>query len=407
MMPSKDQTSALVETRAQVSAPPQSVPRGHIPALDGVRGTAALMVFVLHYGGGAQSSILPVRVIGTLIKFGWSGVSLFFVLSGFLISGILWNSYQSAGWWIRFYARRSLRIFPLYYLAILIAVAVETTIGATWQHLQAFWVYIFYLRDIPPLFGLAGSVSGTIHLSHFWSLAVEEQFYIIWPFVLGIFAGQRRKAMRLILFLWMLSFLFRIAVTGLNLDPYWSVAFLPGRCGELLAGAYLTLALRGDAKEVQRLYRLLPIASLASFLLFDLAAILPQSTDPTSPLISTLGLAALSIFFASVIGLSLRPGVIQSVFSLGWLRWFGKISYGIYVYHLLFKNQYYWIATHIAPHASDNAQRVILFLIAAVGTLVIAPLSYYTFESVFLRWKDQVDARRNHPESGRENVIPG
>src|SRR5271154_6678295 len=75
--------------------------RRHIPALDGVRGCAAAAVFAFHYGGGAQSSFLPLRVIGNIHHFGWAGVSLFFVLSGFLISGILWDGYQKPSWWRR------------------------------------------------------------------------------------------------------------------------------------------------------------------------------------------------------------------------------------------------------------------------------------------------------------------
>ena len=102
--------------------------RRHIPALDGVRGCVPpRRVFIYHYGGGAQFSLLPLRLIGKAIHFGWAGVSLFFVLSGFLISGILWDSYHKPGWWRRFNVGRSLRIFPLYYLAIVSSLSCLST----------------------------------------------------------------------------------------------------------------------------------------------------------------------------------------------------------------------------------------------------------------------------------------
>src|SRR6202000_1096748 len=104
---------------------------------------------IYHYGGGAQSSFLPLRAIGTAIHFGWAGVSLFFVLSGFLISGILWDGYSKSSWWKRFYVRRSLRIFPLYYLAIAGAAIAWLILGVPAGELSPLWVYVFYLRNVP------------------------------------------------------------------------------------------------------------------------------------------------------------------------------------------------------------------------------------------------------------------
>ena len=92
--------------------------RRHYVELDGIRGIAVIAVFLFHYGRGSHSSNLLLRGSAKVVQFGWVGVSLFFVLSGFLITGILWDSRENRGWWRTFYARRSLRIFPLYYFEI-------------------------------------------------------------------------------------------------------------------------------------------------------------------------------------------------------------------------------------------------------------------------------------------------
>jgi len=125
--------------------------QGHVPALDGVRGFAAATIFVYHFGGGAKSSFLPVRIFGTLLHFGGTGVSLLFVLSGFLISGILWDGFQKPNWWTRFYVRRSLRIFPLYYLALLLAAVVWLLSGYSLAQISPLLYYVFYLGNIPAL----------------------------------------------------------------------------------------------------------------------------------------------------------------------------------------------------------------------------------------------------------------
>lgn len=363
--------------------------RGHIPALDGVRGVAAATVFVYHYGGGAQSPFLPLRVIGNVIHFGWAGVSLFFVLSGFLISGILWDGYQKPKWWSRFYIRRSLRIFPLYYLAIAIAAAEWLVQGVPMSRIGPLWIYALYLGNVPWLELQLSHLPANIRLNHFWSLAVEEQFYLAWPFVLALFTGKRRRAMHMILTLWLLTLVFRVVMLAVK-GSDWSSEFLFGRGGELLAGAYLAMAVRGDAEERQRLFRALPYVLGCSLLLLLLTSYLSHSADFGPPWWSTIGLAACSIFFASIVGLSLKPGVAQSIFQTPPLRWLGKISYGIYVYHLLFHNGFVWIADHIAPHAAYNARLGLLFVVALAGTLAIASLSFYTYESAFLRLKERL-----------------
>jgi peptidoglycan/LPS O-acetylase OafA/YrhL len=363
--------------------------RGHIPALDGVRGVAAAMIFVYHYGGGAQSSFLLLRTIGNALHFGWVGVSLFFVLSGFLISGILWDGYRKPGWWRRFYLRRSLRIFPLYYLALVVAAVIWLALGVPAVRLSFLWIYALYLQDAPFFNAQLANPPAGVEMVHFWSLAVEEQFYLVWPFLLALFAGKRRRAIHLILTLWVGSLAFRVAMLGLNGEG-WSSYFLFGRAGELLAGAYLAMAVRGDSCERERIFRSLPYILGCSLLFLVLIGFASPSLEISTSWWSTAGLAVLSIFFASVIGLSLKPGVVQSVFQTPVLRWLGKISYGIYVYHLLLHPGFLWLVQRMAPNLGSNARAGLIFVVALAGTLGVASLSFYTYESAFLRWKERI-----------------
>ena len=378
----------------------------HIPALDGVRGFAAAMVFVYHYGGGAQSSSLPVRLIGSLTHFGWAGVSLFFVLSGFLISGILWDGFQRPDWWQRFYLRRSLRIFPLYYLALLIAAIVWLATGV--RDLTPMLLYVFYLGDVPYFAHQFESMTLSTPLIHFWSLAVEEQFYILWPFMLLWCNGRRLRAKQLILILWTLSLVFRLIMFRVHAPLDWERQFLLGRAGELLAGAYLAIAIRGAAEEKRRLFRWLPAIFIGSFLLILAISVVSGGPDIESPLMSTAGFAICSLLFASVLGLSLQPGVLQSFFSMPLLRWLGKISYGIYVYNLLLRAGFIWITlklgSYISSNLSYNGYMILLALVALIGTLSLASLSYYTYESFFLRMKDRLS---NSSRTNREAVKVG
>ncbi|HEX4319981.1 MAG TPA: acyltransferase [Acidobacteriaceae bacterium] len=364
--------------------------RRHIPALDGVRGIAALSVVLFHYGGGTQSSFAPLHLMGVVLHFGWLGVSLFFALSGFLISGILWDGYHKPGWWKRFYIRRSLRIFPLYYLAIAIAAVVYLCIGIPASHLIIdLWSYVLYLRDLPYFVGQLPPQPVRVELIHFWSLAVEEQFYLIWPFLLALFAGKRLGAKRMILILWVLSLAFRAAAVAMH-SPEWGSYFLFGRAGELLAGAYLALSIRGSAEERVRLFQRLPYVFGVGLAILIVLGILFPDGDSSSGWWCIAGLALSSIVFASMIGLVLRKGILQSFFDLPVLRWLGKISYGVYVYHLFLHWEFLWITDHIAPGLDRNARLALLFVVAMTGTLAAASLSFYTYERAFLKLKDRI-----------------
>jgi peptidoglycan/LPS O-acetylase OafA/YrhL len=153
----------------------------YFKALDGVRGIAILLVILFHYG---------------LLGCGWIGVQLFFVLSGYLITSILLKERKTSlsNYLKRFYWRRSLRIFPLYYLYLLVilgaylSLKIPPAFADQWPYL---FTYTYNVRHILP------NYDGSPLLIHLWSLSVEEQFYLIWPALVFVFAARRFKPLLL------------------------------------------------------------------------------------------------------------------------------------------------------------------------------------------------------------------
>ena len=356
----------------------------HVPALDGIRGFAALSIFIVHYAGGTHQFMGPLRYWVEPINFGWAAVSLFLVLSGYLISGILWDSIGTPNWWRRFYWRRSLRIFPLYYLALLIAIGYTISSHGFRSILPGVLPYFVYLQNVPPIYPILAKFPDVRSLSHFWSLAVEEQFYFIWPFVLAWLYPNADRARKVCLLVWLLSFAFRVAIFATGAGHLWAIAFLAGRAGELSLGAYLALVVR-DPVLKERLFgraRWIFGISLLSVIVVSVAT---SSAGLESMGMATIGVGINAFLFASLIALGLRPGLVASIFEMDWLRWLGRVSYGVYVYHILLGHTFDWITYRIFPGAGREVHFLLLFFVAASGTLTVATLSYYFFELRFLR----------------------
>jgi peptidoglycan/LPS O-acetylase OafA/YrhL len=345
-------------------------------------------VFIYHYGGGARSSNPAFHLLGEAVHLGWVGVSLFFVLSGFLITGILLDSLRRPGWWKTFYIRRTLRIFPLYYTALLGGVLVLLLLRVRWSSISPVWPFFFYLQDIPGVVRFE-ILSPLFVLGHFWSLAVEEQFYLVWPFLLSL-ASRRGQVRQLCVVVCLLSLIFRICVFSLHLNWQWAGYFIGGRAGEMAAGGFLAASLRDTERERNMVFRGAKPVLTASFIGAMTIIFWTKETGAGDPWFGTLGVAFLSGLFAALIALSLQPGWTQRVFRLWLLRWLGKISYGIYVYHLLLYPIFAWLTGKILPASAGARYQLLLGAVATVGTLAAASLSFATLESGFLRLKDSV-----------------
>ncbi|HEX4156334.1 MAG TPA: acyltransferase [Acidobacteriaceae bacterium] len=362
-----------------------------LPALDGLRGLAVLLVFSLHVGGGAHSSFLPLRVIGEICNQGWTGVTLFFILSGFLITGILWDSRGEPHWWRNFYTRRMLRIFPLYYgslLAVLVAAALAGTFSIA---LSRIWSPLLFLQDIPGRAAACINYDGSpLQLSHFWSLAVEEQFYIVWPFLL-LLPKTKRAALSLCTVIFVLSELLLLSHwTRLGIEQHLPLVFT--RAAEMAAGAWLAIAYR--TRLWNHLRRPAQFAAVLGLALFILGAYSGYAR------FGPLCLPAITLCYAALLVLSLHQGLVGRALSTRLIRWIGTISYGIYVYHVLLGHLFETAAVRIAGSAQGDLFHLVLIAISTIGTLLISWLSFQYFERPFLRRK------RYYPTAGAVDSAP-
>jgi len=223
--------------------PAAELPRGHIPALDAIRGLAIIVVMLYRFGGGGDG---PARTIehSRLIGLGTHGVDLFFVLSGFLITGILFDAKGKAHYFRNFYMRRALRIFPLYYAALIVMLwllpLVSTTFAAEVQPAvdAQGWLWLYGANVLQSICG--SWCLGP--LNHFWSLAIEEHFYLAWPAV--IYFASRRTAMRICGGLFVFSVLIRAVWLLSGGNDVAAEVLTPLRMDGLVLGGWLALAAR-------------------------------------------------------------------------------------------------------------------------------------------------------------------
>ena len=361
------------------------------PALDGVRALAITLVFAEHYGGGSHGGGV-LKLVNQVRLRGWLGVDIFFVLSGFLITGILHDTLGDSHFMSRFFARRSLRILPLYYGVFVLLLLLMPVMHYQWRPGHA-W-FLLYLGNFAGNwnFDLYHVFSRThywwsANLAHFWSLCVEEQFYLLWPWV--VFAVKsRRRLIAVAAGLSVAALLSRVAFlwwVGPTLGERWIVRSLPFRADALLIGGLLALLLRGPAADrVQRSCKwVLAGAGLLAL------AIFVWSPEATSPWMLTIGYSLTALASAGLIGMTLREGSpLFRAFHVRPLRTLGKYSYGFYVYHALFF--YVWLrGLERLIHRFHSL--VLAGLIETAGafavTFVVAKLSFDLYESRFLRWK--------------------
>jgi peptidoglycan/LPS O-acetylase OafA/YrhL len=355
---------------------------GFIPSLEGLRGLAILLVIGFHY----LRSYFPI---------GWAGVDLFFVLSGFLITRILLRAKEDKPtgklYFRDFYARRVLRIFPLYYVSLVLILFVLPLIFGAWYHEKLafytqnqgwFWTYMANW-----LYAFRGWGESTL-LSHFWSLALEEQFYFFWPFL--VYFLRPRQLIGCALGMVIMSLVLRniyYGAEGMSLFTY-NATFC--RLDTLGLGALLAILLSKDAPLLKR--AAVP-AFVISGVILCIAVIGFKATDYRNEFSARAGYTLNAIFFSSLllIALSNHPGnVFHRVFSTPVMRWFGKYSYGLYVIHY---PAYYLVEAYkyYPTHTLDSLSKIGTVTAAVLITIPLTLLSYRFLELPFLRLKRYFD----------------
>lgn len=372
----------------------------NIRALDGIRGLAIIVVMLHHFEPLIPASNSAVTAAKAVFSFGWMGVDLFFALSGFLITGILLETRAAKNYFGAFYARRVLRIFPLYYLVLTVVLAAAAVIHPRPRSVPVVAdqkLYYFYLAN---WLGLWKGPWRSNFLAHFWSLAVEEQFYLLWP--LCVWALTRPKLVRLAVVAPVAALVLRIAWVTYSGPSQAIVMATVTRMDSLLCGALSAMLFR-DVRALYPLRKYLPWTASGILLLFGICGGLLRVIRGTGGelfFVETVGFSLLSVAFSAlVLHMAVTDGestLTQKLFSTRILTQFGKYSYGIYVYHVPLLGVF-GLALAKSRLRSLVGQLwfgVLCVALLFVGSFVIAMLSYEGFERRFLDLKRHFEPRK-------------
>jgi peptidoglycan/LPS O-acetylase OafA/YrhL len=343
---------------------------------------AILLVLTAHLVPYHATRSVGGRLMNGIAGIGWTGVSLFFVLSGFLITGILFDSKEQENYFRNFYARRALRIMPLYFLMVVMCTVVfpHFTRTAAAEPTEDGWMYWVYLSNLHDSFR-AWSADGW--LGPFWSLTVEEHFYLVWPAV--ILWTRRRGAMEVCAVCLATATLMRVWFV-MQGNPHAPYVFTLCRIDDLAMGSLMALLLRGQLRRRE----LARTARRFALVMGSLGVAVAVWTHGVifDPIVQLIGMPVFAMLFAALLVLAVLPG-----FAMPWtrvletpvLRFFGRYSYGLYVLH---------------PAVAGMMPRVIVFapgwirandmvnagLVLGVS-VGVAMVSWTLYESRFLRLK--------------------
>jgi peptidoglycan/LPS O-acetylase OafA/YrhL len=360
--------------------------------LDGLRGLAILLVVLYHATLFGEANASGHAWLVALPRFGWSGVDLFFVLSGFLITRILLRERAASNYFGVFYARRVLRIFPLYYLVL--AVFFLATPDSYWlpgASRETLWYWLY-------LSNLETALTGAFHhrfLDLTWSLAIEEQFYLIWPLLVRWLAPRRLETVCIGAVA--AAFGLRCAAVLAGAHPLAVYVLTPLRMDCLAAGALVALvAEREGWQRLERAARvLLPASAAVCAALFAIYSIdpalfarRPGLTLLAHPLVQTFGYSALAIFYAALLVLAMTAGSRGAWRALEArpLLVLGAYSYAIYLLH----DPAIAVVSALLYHPRDTAwpypvEQGIFYALVLGASLAAAALSWLVLEGPAVR----------------------
>jgi peptidoglycan/LPS O-acetylase OafA/YrhL len=370
--------------------PSESKSGRHLPALDGVRGVAILLVLCVHlFVANPDTKSAFFNLVTAVFQSCYIGVNLFFVLSGFLITGILLDTIDFPHFFSTFYVRRSLRIFPLYYGVLIALLVLTRPLHLDWGG----WKYQLLTYTSNLSFWRPNQLIPLhpFNINHFWSLQVEEQFYLVWPFLV-FRLRQPRKIIRLALVGCLVVFLIRVGLVFFrshfqNVYIIYSPTF---SCADnLLYGCCLCALLRTSARAT--VVRFAPVVFGVAAAVVGLLAICYHGLNfQSNAIVPTIGFSTVGIGSAALIAMSLQENSrAQRFFGLAVLRFFGKYSYGLYVFHYtLAEILTVPIRLFIYQHFHSRALGVVVGAGVVMGvSVLVALISYHFYELPFLNLK--------------------
>jgi peptidoglycan/LPS O-acetylase OafA/YrhL len=357
-------------------APNRTVIPGHISALDGLRAFAIIAVIFHHCG---EYYLLPIHPESSLLRdvvesLGL-GVDLFFVLSGFLITGILLDAMGRPYFFKRFYWRRGLRIWPLYYLflagVLLVHPHMFSRIGVA--------PFALYYRNF-----LGPDHASDTYIGQFWSLCVEEQFYLIWPVVL--FFLPKGWRLRLIVLLIAAAFCFRIYFSSIGMDPYIIYRLPLCHMDVLLVGATLAVLTRiGIAEHTFRKVCWISLFTGAACLMVLDSSLLPKLNVILAP----FAITSSGLLFGGIVGICVRARGCRTraILASRFLGAISKRSYAMYVFHLLPLYASFALLNRGMRLPMEAAPALLLIALVGMVTYGMAWLSWRFLEEPVLRLK--------------------
>jgi len=357
--------------------------RSYYPALDGLRGLASLLVVIYHNFG----------FINHYFFFGWIGLDIFFVLSGFLITDILLNTLHRKDYLQNFYMRRMLRVFPIYYAGLILFLVILPRFPDMmnyfsyyvnnqvylWTYLQN-WLYVF---NPPP--------QHQSILNHLWSLAVEEQFYLLWPLVFLLIKKPK--------YLLALIGLLLVLVIGLR---YWSWTsqvqdlsyynlYTFTRIDGICIGCMVALLQKINPGFLRKYTAAIVLAFAGfNFMFF----FFNRENQFTFPYLAIAGYSTVAMLFGLLVYdiIHERTKLLIRIFSNRILKFFGRVSYGCYIIHWpLYLLLSPYLLKWITPYISGHPKEFMVSFIATALSYLLGYLSYRYFESYFLKLKKRFE----------------
>lgn len=395
-MPCHEQNDRAMNSAATISDGARSSLGRHVNALDGLRAVAIILVLLFHLTPGHNSDQGLRSLFFKVADIGWSGVDLFFVLSGFLITGILLKAKSKQRPMRHFLARRMLRIVPAYFLALgivffLVPVATGSYPVPAASQQAPYWLYVANMFSVT-----YEQVFGPFGTGHFWSLAVEMQFYVLWPLV--VYRGSTRTVLQVGAACLILAFTARAIAVSWG-APWWvTFGWMPMRMDGLIVGSLIAVALYADVSHarVRPFVRMvLAAGAMAVFAVawFGWGGALFSTGEILSKAVLRVVLPTLvSLFYGAVQWASLQPNRLAAFLSHPFFEPIARYSYGIYITHFLLSP---WLEANWGPRilarwtGGQDSATYLYFVLASGLSFVLAMMSFHLVEKHFLRLKSR------------------